>query len=372
MKIYRKVVINIETGETIYEETYDYYGELALCGDGDNGGGSGGGSGGGFGESDVAGLSGAASAAGVGGTEGTSSNVGGYTGGSGGFTGSGGGGDGSSRGTTVGGSQTGNTISMSQGAHVGPDPGSSVAPSPAPGAIGGTGDSDYNSGGEDQITGGAVGSPPNVGNTAAIGVQSHVGPDPGSVDSDGNVIGFEGNIGAETLGPEGNVPGELGFSSKAAKAGFTAGNLLGGTTLGIGLGILSGLFGGSTVGSPGLEGSPDGSVGVGSGSTDTIDGTGTGASDYNSGRDGQDRAKAGAITIPTPTAPLAPVIPLATDDQNENRVITTPEDTIKTPAEVRLEARNRVRHVQRNQFGQMQTRLAKELGPLFVLTPRLF
>lgn len=39
MKIYTKVVISMETGETLYEESYDYHGEIAHCGGGDSGGG---------------------------------------------------------------------------------------------------------------------------------------------------------------------------------------------------------------------------------------------------------------------------------------------------------------------------------------------
>jgi len=41
MKIYNKIVVNIESGETIYEDSFEYTGELALCGDKGGGGGDG-------------------------------------------------------------------------------------------------------------------------------------------------------------------------------------------------------------------------------------------------------------------------------------------------------------------------------------------
>ncbi len=37
MKIYTKVVIDMESLETLYEESYDYEGEMALCGGGSSG-----------------------------------------------------------------------------------------------------------------------------------------------------------------------------------------------------------------------------------------------------------------------------------------------------------------------------------------------
>ena len=39
MKIYNKIVLNIFTGETVYEDSFEYEGEVALCGGGKGGGG---------------------------------------------------------------------------------------------------------------------------------------------------------------------------------------------------------------------------------------------------------------------------------------------------------------------------------------------
>ena len=43
MKIYSKIVVDIESGDTLYEDSIDYNGELALCKGGKGGGGGGGG-----------------------------------------------------------------------------------------------------------------------------------------------------------------------------------------------------------------------------------------------------------------------------------------------------------------------------------------
>lgn len=39
MKIYRKIIIDIESGKTLYEDSFDYYGPIAHCGSGGGGGG---------------------------------------------------------------------------------------------------------------------------------------------------------------------------------------------------------------------------------------------------------------------------------------------------------------------------------------------
>ena len=41
MKIYNKIIIDIFTGETVYEDSFEYDGEIALCGGGKGGGGDG-------------------------------------------------------------------------------------------------------------------------------------------------------------------------------------------------------------------------------------------------------------------------------------------------------------------------------------------
>jgi len=41
MKIYNKIVIDIESGNTIYEDSFEYYGNIALCGSSGGGGGGG-------------------------------------------------------------------------------------------------------------------------------------------------------------------------------------------------------------------------------------------------------------------------------------------------------------------------------------------
>lgn len=92
MKIYRTVVIDIETGKTVYEDAYDYTGPIALCGGGGSAGGGDGDDEDGFGRDANPGMMGGMSSGSApgggsyGGQPGTAGGTGDFGGGAGGRT----------------------------------------------------------------------------------------------------------------------------------------------------------------------------------------------------------------------------------------------------------------------------------------------
>lgn len=118
MKIYRSVTIDIDSGEVLSEDSFEYEGELALCGGDGGGDGGGGDSGGGMGDADAVGGIGPGDSGGFGigasgeGGVGVGASGSGSVGDSGGFgigaSGSGGiGAGGSASGSVGGGGSTG-------------------------------------------------------------------------------------------------------------------------------------------------------------------------------------------------------------------------------------------------------------------------